>query len=544
MNKRQKEVIESSLKDEEAIFKALESNYTAALADVKRNIRELQSNPLTQSKAYQLEFQKQLEMQISGILDNLQGKNFASIADYLNSAYRNGFLGSMYDMQGQGVPLILPIDERQVLQAVQKTGDDFKLSNKLGVSTKLLKEQVKQELIRGLASELTYAQIARNISDYGQSDMNRAMRIARTEGHRVQNSARFDSMNAASKKGANIVKQWDATLDGKTRSEHGQLDGQIRELDEDFTVAGYSAKYPGAFGDPYMDCNCRCCMLQRARWALKENVDPNTGEVTFGDTTYKKWNNETGGLIDCTGFEDFKQKYLKAAEQLKKTQKSGTIKKPTFKEVETTTSNKLKTLGVDYNPVVAHTDQLTDDEIIRLVAGGDMTTGGSCASAALAYAGQKQGWNVLDFRGGSSKDFFAGKINKVNMFKDLGATSIVSDSAKSNLTNGKRILEQLQEDKEYYLSVGRHASIVRVKNGVPQYLELQCANPDANGWKDFGDVTETLKYRFGCSTSSRYYSTAYATDISQLTGDDFRTILGYLNTDVASQKKGAAGYAK
>lgn len=299
MNKRQKEVLQLSLQDEEAIFKALESNYTAALADVKRNIKELQSNPLTQSKAYQLEFQKQLEKQISGILDNLQGKNFASIADYLNTAYNNGFLGSMYDMQGQGVPLIIPIDERQVLTAVQKTGDDFKLSNKLGVSTKKLKEQVKQELMRGLASQLTYQQIARNISDYGQSDMHRSMNIARTEGHRVQNQARFDSMNAAKSKGANIVKQWDSTLDGKTRPEHAQLDGQVRELDEDFTVAGYSAPHPGAFGDPYMDCNCRCAMLQRARWAVSK------------ETSYQKWNNETGGFIECSGFEDFKEKYLK-----------------------------------------------------------------------------------------------------------------------------------------------------------------------------------------------------------------------------------------
>lgn len=299
MNKRQKEVLQLSLRDEEAIFKALESNYTAALADVKRNIKELQANPLTQSKAYQLEFQRQLEKQISGILDNLQGKNFTSIADYLNTAYTNGFLGSMYDMQGQGVPLVIPIDERQVLTAVQKTGDDFKLSNKLGVSTKKLKEQVKQELMRGLASQLTYQQIARNISDYGQSDMHRSMNIARTEGHRVQNQARFDSMGAAKKKGANIVKQWDSTLDGKTRPEHGQLDGQVRELEEDFTVAGYSAPHPGAFGDPYMDCNCRCCMLQRARWAVSK------------ETSYQKWNNETSGFIECSGFEDFKEKYLK-----------------------------------------------------------------------------------------------------------------------------------------------------------------------------------------------------------------------------------------
>ena len=57
MNSRQKEVISASLDDEKAILDALEKNYANALADIKRNIRELQSNPLTQSKAYQLDFQ-------------------------------------------------------------------------------------------------------------------------------------------------------------------------------------------------------------------------------------------------------------------------------------------------------------------------------------------------------------------------------------------------------------------------------------------------------------------------------------------------------
>lgn len=299
MNKRQKEVIAASLDDEKAVLQALEKNYTTALADIKKNIKELQANPLTQSKAYQLEFQKQLEKQLSGILDNLQGKNFTSIADYLNTCYNEGFLGSMYDMQGQGVPLVLPIDQKQVLKAVQKTGDDFKLSNKLGVSTKKLKKQVQAELTRGLATEKTYAEIARNISNYGLSNMNRSKTIARTEGHRVQNAARYDSMNAAKSKGADIVKQWDSTLDGNTRHTHAQLDGQIRELDENFEVSGKSAPCPGGFGDPAEDCNCRCAMLQRARWAVKD------------ETSYNKWNNETGGIIECKGYDDFKEKFIK-----------------------------------------------------------------------------------------------------------------------------------------------------------------------------------------------------------------------------------------
>lgn len=304
MNARQKEVLEQSLKDEQAVLDALTKNYTSALADIRKNIRELQANPLTQSKAYQLEYQKQLEKQISGVLDNLQGKNFNSIASYLQTCYETGFVGNMYDMQGQGVPLVIPIDEGQVLKAVQKTGDDFRLSNKLSGNTTELKKQVKSELQRGLASQLSYADIARNISNYGQADMNRSMRIARTEGHRVQSEARLDSMYAAKKKGADIVKQWDATLDGQTRPNHRQLDGQIRELDEPFEVGGMKIDCPGGFGIASEDCNCRCCVLQRARWAVKS------------ETTYQKWNNETGGFIETTGYQDFKEKYLKEAQKI------------------------------------------------------------------------------------------------------------------------------------------------------------------------------------------------------------------------------------
>lgn len=97
------------------------------------------------------------------------------------------------------------------------------------------------------------------------------------------------------------LKQWDCTLDGVTREEHAKLEGQIVELDEDFTVDGYSAPYPDAFGDPYMDCNCRCCMLQRARWAVED------------ESSYQKWNNETSGLIECFGYDDFKEKHLTKA---------------------------------------------------------------------------------------------------------------------------------------------------------------------------------------------------------------------------------------
>ena len=387
MNSRQKEVISASLDDEKAILDAIEKNYVSALADIKRNIKELQSSPLTQSKAYRIEFQKQLERQISGILDNLSGKNFTSIADYLNTCYQQGFIGALYDMQGQGVPLILPINQDQVLKTIQKTADDIKLANKIGVSTKELKNQVLDELRRGFASDLSYADIARNISNRGQANMSRSMTIARTEGHRVQNEAKMDCYQAAKAKGADIVKQWDATLDGATRDTHRQLDGQIRELNEDFTVMGMSAPYPGGFGDPAEDCNCRCCMLQRARWAVEE------------ETTYDKWNNETGGIIQCTGYDDFKEKYLDILTE------SDIIK--------TTAAN-----GVEVVSIAAHTLERAEERGITSVAIKD------------AFEDPLFIRDVVTDELGRKSQRFIGKIATVNVNPDTGKVTTVWKTGK------------------------------------------------------------------------------------------------------------------
>lgn len=62
-----------------------------------------------------------------------------------------------------------------------------------------------------------------------------------------------------------------STLDGNTRDLHRLLDGQIRDVNELFEVANLKVEAPGMFGDPAEDCNCRCCLLQRARWALDDD---------------------------------------------------------------------------------------------------------------------------------------------------------------------------------------------------------------------------------------------------------------------------------
>lgn len=128
MNKKQKEVMAKTLKSEEAVIEDLKKQYRASLRQINAKIRELQGDELTQSKIYQIDYQRALKGQIEAILDNLNGTQYTTINEYLKNCYQDGYLGVMYDLQGQDIPLIIPIDQEQVAAALV---NDTKLSTSL-----------------------------------------------------------------------------------------------------------------------------------------------------------------------------------------------------------------------------------------------------------------------------------------------------------------------------------------------------------------------------------------------------------------------------
>lgn len=307
MNKRQREVIQHGLNSEEEVLEALKETYNKALEDVEKEIKLLTVDDAIQSKIYRKEYQEQLKQQISSVLDELNSGQFKTIDEYVKACYTDSFIGTMYDIAGQGVPLIIPIDQNQLIRAVSL---DSKLSKSLyeslGENVDDLKKTITQEISRGIATASNWRDIARNISynmmgDYSQTrgSMAYAYRIARTEGHRIQNEAALHAQKEAKKNGADVVKQWDATLDGATRPNHRLLDGQIRELDEMFSVPGMSADAPGCSGIAAEDINCRCTLLQRARWAVEDNE------------TFTKWDgiNEELLTLNSENYEKFKEAY-------------------------------------------------------------------------------------------------------------------------------------------------------------------------------------------------------------------------------------------
>jgi len=313
LNKTQKIVQQAHLKEEKRILRQLKLVYGQAQDDCINKIIDLSRRrdmENLQSVIYQKQYQEVLKKQLDGLLDNLQGEEFTSISEYLEKCYHNGYIGTMYDIHSQGIPIIMPINQEQVVQALQT---DSKLSkslyDSLGEDVNYLKRSIRAELSRGTANGSTWNEMAEKIAKGMNSPFkkayNRAVVISRTEGHRIQQKSALDAQYAAKEKGADIVKQWDATLDNKTRPHHRRLDGQLRELEEPFELEGMTAMAPGYFGKPKEDCNCRCCLLQRARWALdEEELDELKKRATYF------------GLDKTKDFEAFKKKYMDSVESL------------------------------------------------------------------------------------------------------------------------------------------------------------------------------------------------------------------------------------
>lgn len=300
MNKYQKEYLQKNIQDEKEMLKKLQELYEEALKDIDRKVYKLMltiNEDTLQSKIYQIKYQLALKKQIKKSLANIN--DYDTIYEYLEKCYEVGYIGALYDIQKQGIPIIGPIDQEQVVSAiVNQTKLKDGLYKRLGYDRKILIETINKEIARGITTSLTYSEVKRNIHEKTMLSVKKSYLIARTEGHRVMCTATYNAQRVAKENGCDIYKQWDSTLDGRTRPSHRIVDGEIKEMDEKFSNG---LLYPGdPNGSASEVCNCRCALLQRARWALNQK------EL---DTLIERANYY--GIDKSDNFKEFREKFMK-----------------------------------------------------------------------------------------------------------------------------------------------------------------------------------------------------------------------------------------
>lgn len=313
MNKWEKELAALELKGERKVLQEMREHYDVALRRVNIKIEALADRddlPGIRQRRYQ----EALAEQIGSVLDELRGGAHETLGRYLADSYEHGFVGALYDLQKQGIPLAFPIDQDAMARAVSMSANDVKLSKRIYGNVDTLQRQVIAEITRGFADAESATKIAerlstetdikgnikRNVAGRTDQAFRRSMTIARTEKGRVKAESGLEAMRKAKAKGADVVKQWDSTMDSRTRPDHVATDGQVRELEEPFSLGGSKALAPHMTGVAHQDVNCRCVCLQRARSAL---------ECDDKSTKWDGVNQCYVDLSDATNYEAFKSRY-------------------------------------------------------------------------------------------------------------------------------------------------------------------------------------------------------------------------------------------
>lgn len=285
MTPAQKQTTQYELLSEKKVMEQLERSYQKALEDVKDRLRQLDERTDVENRqavAYQKAFQQGLQKQLERILGKLHSKTYRTVQEYLQDCYLTGHTAVLYELQSDGLRLSLPVPQDKVCQAaVNDTKLVKPLYDSIGEDFAGLKKHITDIVSAGFASGASYGDMANQITgkmigNYATlrgGALGRAKLIVRIEGNRIANAARLEAARTAKQQGADLVKQWDSTMDKKTRPHHVQLDGQVRELDEPFEVDGRKAQAPGKFGIASEDINCRCHAYSRPRWAVRADGD-------------------------------------------------------------------------------------------------------------------------------------------------------------------------------------------------------------------------------------------------------------------------------
>lgn len=378
-------------------------------------------------------------------------------------------------------------------------------------------KKIQNTLMSGIVSGKSVKDIAKDFYQIMGSNKKASIRNARTAVTSAQNGGRYVDRLEASKRfkdeyGITLYHQWSASHDARTRDSHASIDGEIVAVGEKF---GNGLLYPSdPNGIPSEVYNCRCSTKTVFEYGEEDNkLLEQAKELDRQELKALEKQSDTGDKVRSTAFNSL----VNGAD--------------TYKDI-----------GIIKVAVSKREKKLSNEEIIKEIAGADRTSG-SCVSVAMSYIAQKAGLDVHDFRGGFSMEYFSRKINNrkfVNLNGVKGNVVVVNSRLKE-VTD--YINENTAVGKEYMLNAGVHCSIIRRTEGGFDFLEMQ-SNLE-NGWLKVNDWEEKLNRRFGYKKVKKSGSNFMLLDVDSLVNsEEFLDLMPYINTVKNEMKIGVGGYAK
>lgn len=159
-------------------------------------------------------------------------------------------------------------------------------------------KNIQSAMTQGILSGESMTKLAQRLAGVAQMDKNQAIRNARTLTTNVQSKGRMDSFDRATKLGVQLVDEWNAILDGKTRHSHRHMHGERKDHDSEEPFSN-GCRWPGdPWGPPEEIYNCRCRIIS---WVKGFEGDTVKHNEAMGDMSFEEWQNEKSSQIKGTG---------------------------------------------------------------------------------------------------------------------------------------------------------------------------------------------------------------------------------------------------
>lgn len=280
--------------DNAVVERRLAEMYREAFADASRQLAELYArlgDKMTLPEAQKYNRLPSLLKEIAKEYQKLTGKSILLAIDTSAQNYSEAFYGYHWAMnQALGIELswgVMPIEAIRASVFSEYSGLTLIKTFRKNAQQEL--SAIQSAITRGISTGQGYAKTAESMKGAFNRGFADAQRVIRTEAGRNYTEGHLLAHDQALELGIDVVKVWDATLDGRTRDAHGALDGQEEDAKGNFrSSAGGYGPGPGMMNNAADDINERCRITDVIR-GMSPELRRIRGEGVVPYQTFAQW---------------------------------------------------------------------------------------------------------------------------------------------------------------------------------------------------------------------------------------------------------------
>ena len=290
-------------RDNAMVERRLAKMYRDTYKQVNQEIADLYArlgDKMTLPEAQKYKRLEAIQASLKAQYAKLTGKALNIAIDTSAQNYTEAFERYAWAMdQAVGINLawsVIPVDAIRASVFSEYSGLNIVKTFKKNMLIELAKLQAA--LTRGIASGRGYAKTAAELKNLFNNGYNDAIRVVRTEAGRNYTEGELLAYDNARDMGINVRNMWNATRDGRTRNDHGRLDGTFPDENGDFkTPTGGKGPGPGLMQNAADDINCRCRLTGEID-GLPPEMMRVRGEGEIPYQTFSQWAEPKGWTAD------------------------------------------------------------------------------------------------------------------------------------------------------------------------------------------------------------------------------------------------------